>query len=152
DGRLSELQAWQKLVNGFERGQNDQRAGGTMDTYWRGASLLLQADSRLREISDGQQSLDTALAQLRACCADPGQRWSAAELLRQLDRLTGYAIFSELYFEVAGNPEFPDPLATLQKLGVIASAKGLTLRDDAPWSAIRQHIMSVDKRGSPASR
>lgn len=142
DGRLSELQAWQKLLGGFQRGQSDGETGGTMDTYWRGAALLLQADSRLRELSAGQQSLDTALAQLHACCPGLGQRWSAADLLQQMDQLTGYTVFSEVYDIATASPEFPNPVATLQKLGVEREDGSVQLDDAAPWSNTRQSIMS----------
>lgn len=149
DGRLSELQAWQKLNSGFQRGKDDVRRGGTMDTYWRGAAILLQADSKLRALSDGRQSLDSALAGLHECCYDPGRRWLAWELLEQLDQLTGYDVFTELYAKHAWDRAFPDPQLTLQKLGVDSGSSGTTLNDDAPWSRIRQGIMSA-ARGTEA--
>lgn len=149
DGRLSEIQAWEKLIAGFRRGQTDSRQGGTMDTYWRGASMLLQADGELRARSNGQQSLDSALTELNACCADPGQRWLALELFEKLDQLTGYGVFSETYAQHARDKEFPDPQATLEKLGVEKQGESLTLNDDALWSAIRQQIMQPSTKELP---
>ncbi|MDZ4730272.1 MAG: hypothetical protein SH820_10070 [Xanthomonadales bacterium] len=151
DGRLSEIQAWEKLSSGFRRGQTDSRRGGTMDTYWRGASLLLQADSELRARSNGQQSLDSALTQLIACCADPGRRWLALELFEKLDQLTGYGVFSNIYAQHAWDKEFPDPQATLEKLGVERRDENLTLNDAALWSAIRQQIMQPSTKELPGS-
>jgi hypothetical protein len=142
DGRLSEAQAWGKLTSGFRRGEKDSRQRGIMDTYWRGASILLQADSELRALSDGKQSLDTALTQLNNCCADPGRRWLAWELLQKLDELTGYEVFSKLYTRHSRDKAFPDPQATLEMLGVESHREKLQLNDNAPWSEVRQQIMS----------
>lgn len=72
DGRLTEEQAWQKLLSGFERGKRATRGGSlanatrsgraaTMRIYWNGAAIMLMADTRLRELTGGQQSIDTAL-------------------------------------------------------------------------------------------
>jgi hypothetical protein len=142
DGRLSEKEAWEKLKGGFDRGQNDNKPGGTMDTYWRGASILLQADSNLRAVSNNKQSLDTALEQLHDCCYDPGRGWRAKELFQKLDQLTGYKVFGELYLRHALKDAFPDPEPTLEKLGVVSDWAGLKLENDAPWSRIRQSIMN----------
>jgi hypothetical protein len=142
DRRLSETQAWEKLLGGFQRGENDSRRGGTMSTYWRGASMLLQADARLRAVSGGQQSLDSALALLHNCCHDPGRRWLAFELFEKLDALTGYPVFGEIYARHAWDDGFPDPQPTLEKLGVESQRGELKLNDEAPWSNIRQLIMN----------
>jgi hypothetical protein len=141
DGRLNETQAWEKLLGGFQRGEKDSRREGTMSTYWRGASMLLQADARLRAASGGQQSLDSALALLHHCCHDPGRRWLAFELFEKLDALTGYSVFGEIYARHAWDDGFPDPQPTLEKLGVDSQQGVLKLNDKAPWSNIRQLIM-----------
>jgi hypothetical protein len=141
DGRLSEAQAWEKLLGGFRRGENDKRRGGTMSTYWRGASILLQVDAELRAASGGKQSLDSALAQLYQCCHDLGRRWLAFELFEKLDELTGRSVFGEAYARHGWNDEFPDPQPTLEKLGVESRQGILSLNDHAPWSHVRQLIM-----------
>ncbi|MEM1412747.1 MAG: hypothetical protein AAGH19_10360, partial [Pseudomonadota bacterium] len=77
DGRLSERSAWQKMYEGFQRGEKASRPetlidamdggwGSVMRVYWSGAAMMLQADMALREQTNGAQSLDTALDLLRA--------------------------------------------------------------------------------------
>jgi predicted metalloprotease with PDZ domain len=99
NGNLTERDAWQKLHNGFQRGEQGTRdrtladavrsgRGATMRIYWTGAALMLMADTRLRALSDGRQSLDTALAGLQECCLQTSHSWRAREVLSQLDQLT----------------------------------------------------------------
>ena len=64
--------------------------------------------------------------------------------VEQLDRLTGHDVFTELYSQHAWDQAFPDPQLTLQKLGVDIDSGGMKLNDDAPWSKVRQGIMSAE--------
>ena len=48
-----------------------------------GAAIMLKADTTLRELSDGRQSIDTALASLQDCCFEEGRNWRAQELFRE---------------------------------------------------------------------
>ena len=154
DGRLTEVQAWQKLHAGFQRGQVKTgssetartRKGGIMRTYWGGAAMMLKADAQLRASSHGRQSLDTALAALQDCCFDPGKRWRAKEMFAQLDRLTGFSIFTDLYREFERTGLFPDVSATYAQLGLVPGAGQVAINGDAPWGRIRHYIMN----GSPA--
>ena len=50
---------------------------------------------RLREQTAGAQSLDTALEAIAQCCLGKDRRWTAAELMDQLDKATGTSIFSD---------------------------------------------------------
>jgi hypothetical protein len=140
DGRLTEKQAWQRLNSGFERGRSGTR--GVMRVYWSGAAILLKADTRLRALTDGRQSLDTALAGLHECCFESTRSWRAKELFTELDRLTGLEVFSELLQERLSDDSFPDISITYSMLGVVPVSGDIALDDKAPWSRIRQDIMS----------
>ena len=140
DGRLTEQQAWQRLNSGFERGRSGTR--GVMRVYWSGAAILLKADSQLRALTDGQQSLDTALADLHECCFEGTRSWKAREMFTELDRLTGFDVFSELLQEQLNGKNFPDVSTTYSKLGVVLKSGDIILDAKAPWSRIRQDIMT----------
>jgi hypothetical protein len=153
DGRLSEQEAWERLHAGFERGRRATRKetlseatrsgwSATMRVYWSGAAMMLKADSRLRALSNGEQSLDLALERLSDCCMTRGRNWRARDLLAELDRLTGYTVFSDLYDNHVLDNAFPDVQSTFAKLGIVPRYGSITIDDDAPWKAIRMSIMS----------
>jgi hypothetical protein len=103
---------------------------------------MLKADARLRALSGGRQSLDTALASLYECCFDTGRSWRAKELFSELDRLTGQWVFSELYDQHVPEADFPDISVTYEYLGVETDAESIELISGAPWSTVRRDIMS----------
>ncbi len=152
DGRLTDEQAWQKLHAGFERGRKATRGGtlaqatragrgATMRVYWSGAAMMLKADSRLRALSGGRQSLDTALGALADCCMDPDRSWRAKELLETLDRLTSHGVFMEVYNDHVQDRAFPDIGPLYHQLGLEESSRSVSIVYDAPWNEIRKAIM-----------
>jgi hypothetical protein len=160
DGRLSEHDAWQKLQAGFERGRRATRGGSlasatrsgraaTMRIYWSGAAMMLKADTRLRALTDGRQSLDSALSKLPGCCFSEGRIWRAQNLFAELDRVTGYTVFSDLYNEHVSDDDFPDTGHTFERLGLAFDAGSVTLDPDAPWGRIRFYIMNETGNSGP---
>ena len=153
DGRLSERQAWQKLNSGFERGRGGTGSnnlaeattssgwGSIMRVYWSGAAIMLKADTKLRMLSGGRQSLDSALAALQQCCFDRERTWQARELFAELDRITGTSIFEELYSEHVEDDKFPDLKYTFEQLGLVLRSDSIEFDPDAPWGRIRYYIM-----------
>ncbi len=152
NGRLTETQAWQKLYEGFKRGEKGTHGGSlaqasrdgwrsTMRVYWSGAALMLQADMQLRETSGGRQSLDTALQSLSYCCLENGRTWRAIEMFAKLDELTGTEIFSALYDEHVHAESFPDMRSTWKFLGVNTRRDQVSLIADAPLAEVRTSIM-----------
>ena len=102
---------------------------------------MLKADSELRMLSGGQQSLDSALAALRECCFERGRTWRARELLAELDRITGTSVFTDLFREHVMDDEFPDVDHTFEPLGLVLSSDSIRFDQDAPWGRIRYYIM-----------
>jgi len=152
DGRIDETTAWRKLHAGFERGEKATRGGtlasatrsgrgATMRVYWSGAAIFMKADVRLRELSNGSQSLDSALALLHGCCFDTGKSWRARTLLYQLDELTGFSVFSDLYNEHVMDEDFPDMSGTYHQLGLVDRSGSIELKSQAPLKQIRADIM-----------
>ena len=156
DGRLSETQAWQKLYDGFQRGKKGTNGGtlaqatrggrsSTMRVYWSGAALLLMADMKLRDTTNGRQSLDSALQSLAACCMANGKTWRAREMFEQLDEFTGTDIFSDLYQKYVHSHSFPDMRSTWEGLGINTRHNRVSLSPYAPLGDVREAIMKGKK-------
>ena len=158
-GAIDEREAWKRMIVGFQRaakvgaGLSLARASERVGTgglyqrvYWAGAALMLEADLRLREQSGGAQSLDTALEAMAQCCFRQDRRWTAVELMEQLDQATGTTLFGELVRVRLDNSEFPDFKAVLVRAGVTVADGEVVLDDSAPWAAARRALMhSPDK-------
>lgn len=153
-GAIDEREAWKRMIVGFQRaakvgsGLSLARAservgvGGLYQrVYWAGAALMLEADLRLRDQSGSAQSLDTGLDAITQCCLGQDRRWSAAELMEQLDRTTGSTIFSDLVREHLDDGEFPDFKAVLVRAGVTVADGEVVLDPTAPWSSLREGLM-----------
>jgi len=153
DGRLSEAQAWQELHDGFVRGAREAGTASlaaatrngrasTMRVYWSGAAMLLLADTRLRQRSGGKQNLDTALLALNRCCLGPERSWRARDLFGELDRLTGFGVFGEIYRDNVYADGFPDLSKVFRALGIDIEDSAVRLEDSAPLADLRRDIMS----------
>ena len=153
-GRMSPLEAWQRLHAGFARGMESApgitlaqatesmyRDGTYMRVYWEGAAMLLMADVRLRQMTAGKQSLDTALAALNDCCRATDRAWSARELFDKLDEATGTGVFSEIYDQHVASRNFPDLSQTYRALGVRIGARGIELSTEDRERRLREAIM-----------
>ena len=154
-GVYTEQRAWQRLHEGFGRGRrsspgvspNDasMRNGGVMKIYWSGAAMALLGDIRLRQRSEGRESIDTVLRRLHECCLPSARSWSARELFEKLDALSGYPVFVELYRRYANAPEFPDVEGAFQALGLSVGSDGqVRLAGSGGQVALRQAIMRPD--------
>jgi hypothetical protein len=152
-GVLTEETAWRKLHEGFTRGRRDDYRDTLAESvhysgpnmimrmYWSGAAIALLADVELRERSGGNQSLDTVLEQLKACCLPSSRTWSAMELFDKLDELAGGDVFNDLYRRWVDAVEFPDVDPVFARLGVDPDGTDLRLIQ-APDSGMRREIMA----------
>jgi hypothetical protein len=159
-GRISAQDAWWNLHAGFERGQADtnkltlseatqgmHRWGHYMRVYWSGTAIMLLADLRLRQESDGLKSLDTALDALNTCCSRAPREWTAAELFARLDDITQTRVFSGLLEEHADSNRFPDLSVAYRDLGIVPLGEDIDLSTDAPLAHVRDAIMSGESDG-----
>ncbi|UCD69199.1 MAG: hypothetical protein JSW48_03680 [Betaproteobacteria bacterium] len=161
-GRLSEQTVWQNLHAGFGRGRREAQdltlSEATrrmyhsrlfMKVYWSGTAIMLLADVRLRQYSDGAQSLDTALAALNSCCFEPQREWRARELFAKLDELTGTDVFTQLLNEYEDSEQFPDLSTAYRELGLEPyGRRSVRLASDAPYADLRRAIMSGNGAGA----
>jgi hypothetical protein len=159
-GRMSAEEAWSDLHAGFGRGRSEAtdltlaeatqrmyRSRFFMKVYWSGTAIVMLADIRLRQISGGSQSLDTALAALHGCCSDMRQEWRARELFAKLDELTATNVFTDLLDEHVDSTRFPDLSSAYRELGLVPAGRGVKLAPDAPRAELRDAIMSGDRAG-----
>ena len=156
---MTAAEAWQRLHAGFVRGMQSAR-GRTLAqatesmyrdathlrVYWEGAAMLLIADVRLRQMTAGNQSLDTALAALNDCCRATDRAWSARALFDKLDEATGTRVFSEIYDQHVASRNFPDLSQTYRALGVGIGASGIELSTDDGETRLRDAIMGTAAR------
>jgi len=144
-GLLRADAAWQRLREGAQLGQGTTRSlqeetrrmpfeHNYQRVYWAGAAIALMIDVELRERSGGALSLPQLLARLREEPRLFMRALSAAELLRELDRLAGLPLCEALAARYLQGP-LPDLGALYQELG-IAGAR------DAPLTWVRDAIMA----------
>jgi len=125
-GLLTEAQARQKLLDGFERGRlESQHAALTltqlseemrerhayMRVYWSGALYFLEADLALRDATRSDQqfnSLDAVLHEYGNCCVRTTGRRTGRQIAAEFDRIARTSLFVPLYDNYAASLEIPD--------------------------------------------
>lgn len=155
-GIKTEQQAWQKMLEGFERGrkndeynylslqelsENMKGYGSFMRVYWSGTLFFLKADIALRERSNGKQSLDSVLKAFVQCCRPQRTYWRGQSLISALDEASETTIFADLYkrFQVA--KALPDYRPDFSKLGIDVEGDKVNLdKSDLPSVQMRQSI------------
>lgn len=154
-GQLSDAEAWEQLLAGFERGRSTMPAeislaelsedmhtrGAYYAVYWSGAAYWLQVDVELRRASGGRLSVDLALERFAACCLQPRREWAPHAFVARLDALLGSDVFLPRWREYAARRGFP-PLQALQdELGLALSADGKLRLREAPAASVRDAIL-----------
>jgi M61 glycyl aminopeptidase len=153
-GTISDLRAWQKLHEGFQRGIAQTKKGKSlayesrhmseshdyMRVYWSGAAIALLADFSLRK---NGQSLDEVMSSFQQCCLMDYRYWSTEEFMNKLDTLSGTAVFSRLHDEYVHSDQFPDLQTVYGQMGFKLKSGKVSFDDEAKASHIRQQIMSA---------
>jgi predicted metalloprotease with PDZ domain len=161
-GLRSREQAWQNLLEGFERG----RRGGTgrvlreesremhrhhayFRVYWAGAAIALLADLELRRLSGGRTTLDDMMRLLQR---EPGRGaglFAAGDLVAFFGERTATDTVRRIAETHLARSAFPDLTAALDWLGVSWDGETLILRDDAPGAAVRDAILAAPATPPP---
>ena len=152
-GIISPAQAYQHLLDGFERGKSNGSALSLRDessqmherrsfyrVYWAGAALAFLTDVEARRASG--PTLDAALRAFSECCAASEDDWTAERVLAHLDQSLGAPRFTEHARRWLDRREFPELDGTLRTLGVARGARGQAIFGRAPNAAIRDAIMA----------
>jgi hypothetical protein len=154
-GLITPAQAYQHLLDGFERGRKNawlrtlRQASREMReqrafyrVYWSGAALAFLTDVAARRA--GGPSLDAALRSFAECCAASEEDWTAERMLARVDALLGTPRFAPVAHAWLDRAEFPDVYSVLRDLGVSPGPHADALFRAAPGAAIRDAIMARD--------
>ena len=152
-GIITPEQAFQHLLEGFERGRKNgsprtlreesaqmRERQSFFRVYWAGAALAFLTDVEARRARG--PSLDDALRAFAACCASSEADWSAARVLARLDHSLGARRFQNLADTWLARAAFPDLTATFRALGVSTGTHGSAIFGAAPEAALRDAIMA----------
>lgn len=138
-GRLSQAQAWEKLLAGFDRGRA-QRSDQPLDElaaqmhenhaymriYWSGAAFWLKVDLALRQ--SGHPGLDQLLARFGEAHLPAAREWTATEFLSALDRQLDTPLLTPLAEQLGQSSDFPELSEELSDLGLDWQEGKLQLR------------------------
>jgi hypothetical protein len=156
-GVYTEREAWQRLHGSFLRaaqisdpprlGDLDQRPFWEMRMliYWGGAAVALLADTKLRHVSGGRDSLDAVLGRLQNCCLPSARVWRGRELFAKLDELSTQPLFVEIFDRHTTARGLPNLTSLYADLGIEIDSGDKTkisLDGDAPMAQIRRDIMT----------
>jgi hypothetical protein len=152
-GLITPAQAYQHLLDGFERGRKNawletlRQASREMrekrafyHVYWSGAALAFLTDVAARRA--GGPSLDSALRSFADCCAASEEDWTAERVLARVDVLLGTPRFAPLAQAWLDRAQFPDVNGVLRDLGVSPGQHADAVFQPARDAAIREAIMA----------
>lgn len=120
-GLQSSDRAWRRLQEGFERGRRSgtgrrlssesramNRTGAYHRVYWAGTAFALEIDVLLRQRSNGEATLLTALSGAQQRRDIDADLVSASAFLKSLERASGTDFIEELGRQYAASAVFPD--------------------------------------------
>jgi hypothetical protein len=155
-GMISKKLAWQRMIEGFRRGESDtqyqhltleklspimRNTGSYMRVYWAGTAYFLNADIKIRTLTHGKLSLGLVLEEFNRCCRRASWNWDGHQLAEKLDAIAKLAVFLPSYQQYKSSFRMPDTDSKLQLLGVNMGLNGVTFKPDAPLSSVRISIM-----------
>ncbi len=152
-GLITPRQAYQHLLDGFERGRKHGSARTLRQesaemrenhafyrVYWAGAALAFLTDIGAREA--GGPTLDDALRSFASCCAMSEEDWDAERVMAQLDAWLGTPRLATLAHAWLDRSDFPQVEGVLRKLGVASGPHGEALFSRAPQAALRDALLA----------
>jgi hypothetical protein len=120
-GLQSSDRAWRRLQEGLERGRRSgtgrrlssesramNRTGAYQRVYWAGTAFALEIDVLLRQRSNGEATLLTALSGAQQRRGIDADLVSASAFLKSLERASGTDFIEELGRQYAASAVFPD--------------------------------------------
>lgn len=158
-GFISEIDLWDKMVAGFNRGAKDQNHSDVplhivsehkrkyrsfMRVYWSGVLYWLTVDVKIRKQSKNKISLDSLLLKLKNCCEN--RDMSARQIVRKLDQLATSDLFYKEYLQFRNSYSIPDYLNLIGKLGIYPISDSVKLDNNQPDSKIRIQIYQGNKQ------
>ena len=120
-GLQTEERAWERLLEGFERGRRSgtgrslaiesrdmDGTGAWHRVYWAGAAFALEADIRLRKLSGGTETLLDALPRAQRVWGGSARPVRRSSFLQVLGEVSGTGFAPELAQQYQATSEFPD--------------------------------------------
>lgn len=141
-GVITSEYAWERMVAGFARGEQQTRRGrtvvdgGLMRTYWTGAVMALELDIRLRQ--QRRTTLGNVLGEFSDCCLPASRTWRPLRFMQKLDEISDSKMFTDTFREFSSAMDFPDYDNLLRSLNIDNSAGSLTFGK----STLRDSIMN----------
>ena len=165
EGIYNELQAWQKLYEGFTRAGADRNEdytlneisegrrqhSATMRLYWSGALFFLEADIALRLASNNAVTLDWVVDEFLQCCNNYRRRLSGKDMLEYYDRVLrdkaprlaatlGDHYFRELYQRYSQSHAIPNYEDVLSRVGISVRDKSVHLDGGHQYASVRRDM------------
>jgi hypothetical protein len=153
-GNWTALQMWHDLVRDMPKGEPQDGDEGLDHThtwgrtYWGGALFCFVADVQIRKQTKNKKGLEDALRGILAAGGDIREDWDLAKALKLGDQTVGLNVLEKLYAKWKDKPVQVDLGAMWKELGVEVNSGTVTLKDDAPLSAVRRAI----EMGTPEAR
>ncbi len=155
-GWMTEAELWKHFVDQMPRGQHQEGDPPSLEerddidsTYWGGALFCMLADLEIRKASHGAKSLDDAMRAVHDRLGDATHATRLVDFLRVGDEATGTRALADVYAHFAMAGEAVDLAALWRSLGVEPAEPGadggVTLRQDAPLSAVRRAIATGEE-------
>jgi hypothetical protein len=156
-GHWTALQMWRDLVRDMPKGQPQDGDKGLDHThtwgrtYWGGALFAFVADIQIRKQTKNKKGLEDALRGILGAGGDIREDWDIEKAFQIGDQATGVDVLQKLYASWKDKPVQVDLAAMWKQLGVDGYGANVTLKDDAPLSAVR-HALVMGSAGAKAAR
>ena len=153
-GHWTALKMWHDLVRDMPKGEPQEGDAGLDHThtwgrtYWGGALFCFVADMEIRKQTKNKMGLEDALRGVLDAGGDIREDWDLEKTLKTGDQAVGLDVLEKLYAEWKDKPVRVDLPTMWKQLGVEANGGTVTVKDDAPLSAIRRAI----EKGNPAGK
>jgi hypothetical protein len=146
-GQLSAERMWHDVVRDMPQGEPDSDDHGLDQThtwgrtYWGGAMFCLVADVRIRQQTKNQRGLQDALRGILNAGGTINEDWDIEKAFAVGDKATGTTVLTDLYHEMANQPDPVDLTALWKQLGISRDASGtITFDSHAPLADVRLGI------------
>ena len=146
-GQLSAERMWHDVVRDMPQGEPDTDDHGLDQThtwgrtYWGGAMFCLVADVRIRQQTHNQKGLQDALRGILNAGGTINQDWDIERAFAVGDKATGATVLTDLYHQMANQPDPVDLAALWKQLGISGEPNGAIKFDsNAPLAQVRTAI------------
>jgi hypothetical protein len=146
-GWKTEVAVWSEFVRAMPQAVRAGQVGGLeksstfREIYWGGAIVVMLADIEARKRSGGARGLEHGLRAVLAGGGNASEVWTLERVVALIDSRYDAPLLAPITRTYAHDPAPIDLDALFGQLGVVVSADGVTLRDDAPLSAIRSSVV-----------